>query len=109
MMTIEEIEKRLLRLETFHNEWKDMPKWDLHPLYEEVKELKRFQDITSQQYEKVINKKHPHKCPVCDFSGAIMLETIKEITRFSSVVLNTNDGRSFIWCTSCKGEGIVWG
>lgn len=52
--------------------------------------------------------KIPHKCPVCDFSGAIQLESMEEITRFKDV-MKTDDGRYFIWCKSCEGKGIVWG
>lgn len=58
-----------------------------------------------------IEKKNrkPHKCPVCDFSGAIQLESAEEYNRFKDEMNKTADGRYFIWCKSCEGSGIVWG
>ena len=76
----------------------------------QVKELNRYQDVTHAQHRLFVNRKLPHKCPSCDLTGAIMIENMEEAARFdSNVVMKTNDGRLFIWCKSCKGEGIVWG
>lgn len=67
-----------------------------------------------EQWKKVAKvlcdqSKKPHKCPVCDFSGAIQLESIEEVIRFKDEIINTDDGKNFISCRSCEGKGIVWG
>lgn len=35
---------------------------------------------------------HPHKCPVCDGSGKVIDERL----------------RDRVLCESCKGSGVVW-
>jgi hypothetical protein len=69
-------------------------------------ELERRLDVCASVLRK--DKLSPHKCPACDFSGAIQLESMEEIARFKDKVMVT-DGRHFIWCRSCEGKGIVWG
>lgn len=61
-------------------------------LEKEIKELKRFQDVTYEQYKLNINKKTPHKCLICDGNG------------FLSHAMCTR-----VDCKSCYGKGIVWG
>lgn len=59
-------------------------------LYQFVKELERFQDITNLQYQKVIEKK-PHACPVCGGRGGFYISGVMDFQ-----------------CDSCE-KGIVWG
>jgi predicted nuclease with TOPRIM domain len=59
----------------------------------EIKELKRFQDITHEQYKLITDRKRPHKCPVCDGFGK-KLYLIAQESRL---------------CDTCEGKGIVWG
>ena len=63
----------------------------------EIKEIKRFQDITHLEYK---SNKKPHKCPVCD--GKVLNE-IK--------IQRTESGRDklVLECHACEGRGIVWG
>jgi hypothetical protein len=62
-------------------------------LEKQLIEVKRFQDITHEQY---MTRKRPHKCPVCGGCG-----------------LNKNILSSipsmFPVCESCEGKGIIWG
>ena len=41
--------------------------------------------------------KKPHKCPVCNGSGAVIEQSFTTSTAVNTVV-----------CHPCKGEGIVW-
>lgn len=86
----------------------------INELEDKIKGLiERLEDV--EKWRKGIKiladqSKKPHKCPVCDFTGAIELERMDEISRFSSnEIMKTDDGRYFIFCRSCEGKGIVWG
>lgn len=113
------ISRRMDELEKFHQDWKEMPKWDLHPLYEKVNELeewkviaieKNIQDVERirkleseferkldvdfkkwEEYFATINiDKKPYKCPVCNG---------KYIALFKECECA---------CLACD-KGIVWG
>lgn len=64
----------------------------------EIKELKRFQDITHEQYKA---KKTPHKCPVCEGCG-----NDKGIRKDHP---NFEFFYTYSPCNACEGKGIVWG
>lgn len=74
---------------------------------EKIKSLEERLSIL--ELRQLDHSKKPHKCPVCDFSGAIQLESMEEVIRFKGEIMNTDDGKSFISCRSCEGKGIVWG
>lgn len=58
------------------------------------RELERFQDVTHAQHRLFINKKSPHKCPMCD--DGIRLQP-------------GSGGLGLTNCKTCEGKGIVWG
>jgi septal ring factor EnvC (AmiA/AmiB activator) len=71
-------------------------------LESEIKELKRFQDVTHQQYQFIINRKHPHKCPVCEGKGKLFPDK-PEVGMVWDLKTNNQV------CDPCEGKGIVWG
>jgi len=50
----------------------------------------------------------PHKCPNCNFLGAIEFESAEEASQYGTV-MQPNGGKLFTWCKACEGKGIVWG
>lgn len=101
-----DIEKRLNKLESSTLTQELDPKvW-----YHISKRLDAIEPIVNVA-EKVLEQmgKKPYKCPNCDFSGALQLESVEEVVRFGKDVMHTSDGKPFIWCIACKGNGIVWG
>lgn len=79
-----EADKRLIRLELAIKAFDEL----INNIDVQIVELKRFQDITHQEYMQ--RRKTPHKCPVCDGLGKATL---------------FRDGI----CIPCEGKGIVWG
>jgi len=75
----------------------------------EIKEIKRFQDITHLQYKKVIGhaEKSPYKCPVCDGTTEMRVHEVAEkdyqIAKKGQLITKISQ------CSACEGEGIVWG
>lgn len=75
-------------------------------------ELKRFQDITQAQYQKVTKNKEPHKCPICEGSGFNAPEFVKSTATMTIDGIQCQVGDGFYSkssCRACEGKGIVWG
>jgi chaperonin cofactor prefoldin len=100
---LEELNKRIERLELT------------------IKELQRFQDITHEQYKKIVRDKKPYNCPVCDGEGnkGIINENLDPSTycyckndiEIGNIHVTCGKAKInvFIDCVICKGKGIVWG
>jgi predicted RNase H-like nuclease (RuvC/YqgF family) len=75
-------------------------------LEKQIKELKRFQDITHKQYQ---NRKKPHKCPVCEGTRYSKPEfiTAMSVDGVQCKVGDTIFSKSL--CGACEGKGIVCG
>lgn len=63
-------------------------------------EIERFQDITHEQYKKVISDSKPHKCPICEGKGNIKYQTTSPTPPY---VLHNTDA-----CNTCNETGIIW-
>lgn len=55
-----------------------------------------------------LNRKIPHKCPVCDGDGRLYIDNIVSAHMVSQGWKNEH-GYSFKPCDSCEAKGIVWG
>ncbi len=58
------------------------------------RELERFQDVTHAQHRLFVNRKVPHKCPMCN-------DGIR--------CAPGSGGLGLTNCKTCEGKGIVWG
>lgn len=90
-------------------------------LEKEIVELKRFQDITHQQYRKIISDRRPHKCPVCKGNKLKKRENERDLVQSCQKKLKECDCKGDCTdcrimmeiiigeCDVCEGDGIVWG
>jgi hypothetical protein len=77
-----------------------------------IGELERTVKAIKESYNNLCAssmKRIPYKCPICDGTGALQLETEEELNRFCKSRMRTDDNKWFIWCKSCEGKGILWG
>jgi hypothetical protein len=105
-----------MELDNLSKRIKELERWKQISIEKNIQDIARIKELESKVAE-LESFKHvrfsvyetkPHKCPNCDFSGTIQLDSLEELSRFDSH-MKTADGRFFIWCIACDGKGIVWG
>lgn len=98
---IEKLEQQTVNISLLHSSNQGHETWKrgcevlISGIQKELMELKRFQDITHEQYK---NRKSPHKCPVCEGIGINC-----DIGEIRGLPIKSDK------CHSCEGKGIVWG
>jgi len=114
------------RIERLENRYDSFAKYQ-HPrllqeridkLESQLAEVKRFQDITHEQFKMNANtsqqtrpyeRKKPHKCPVCDGSQRDYFDVLLPTFQYPSSTMLDHEGRRYQNCRVCEGKGIVWG